>query len=225
MLAASLAGLLAGLVHVLSGPDHLAAVAPLATTERRAAWRAGLFWGVGHSAGVGAVGLLALWLRDSLPVDALSSWSEHAVGFVLIAVGVWGLHRSLRRHIHVDAHDHGSLTHAHAHVHGEPTPPGRRHRHAFHAHTHAALAVGMLHGLAGSSHLLAVIPALALPGFAASAAYLAAYGAGTVAGMTGFAAGLGLLAQRTGHGSQAPRWLLSTCSAAAVLVGVAWLGA
>jgi hypothetical protein len=224
MLGPGLAGLVAGLVHVLSGPDHLTAVAPLAATERRAAWRAGLFWGVGHSAGVALVGLLALWLRDSLPVDALSSWSEYAVGFVLIAVGLWGLRRSLRRHIHIDAHDHGSLTHAHAHVHGQPTPTGREHRHAFHAHTHAAFAVGVLHGLAGSSHLLGVLPALALPGFAASATYLAAYGVGTVAGMTGFAGGLGLLAQRAGSNSQASRWLLSTCSAAAVLVGVAWLG-
>jgi hypothetical protein len=224
MLGPSLAGLVAGLVHVLSGPDHLAAVGPLAATERRAAWRAGLFWGLGHSTGVGAVGLLALWVRDSLPIDALSSWSEYAVGFVLIAVGLWGLRRSLRRHIHLDAHDHGSLTHAHAHVHGEPALPGPRHRHAFHAHTHAALAVGVLHGLAGSSHLLGVLPALALPGFAASAAYLVAYGVGTVAGMTAFAGGLGLLTQRAGHGSQAARWLLSACSAAAVLVGVAWLG-
>jgi len=48
MLAATLAGLAAGLIHVLSGPDHLAAVAPLAGGRGRA-WRAGFLWGLGHS--------------------------------------------------------------------------------------------------------------------------------------------------------------------------------
>ena len=71
MLAATLAGLAAGLIHVLSGPDHLAAVAPLAGGRGRA-WRAGFLWGLGHSGGVLAVGLLALALRGALPIDALS---------------------------------------------------------------------------------------------------------------------------------------------------------
>ena len=34
-------GLLAGCFHVLSGPDHLAAVAPLALSSRTRAWREG----------------------------------------------------------------------------------------------------------------------------------------------------------------------------------------
>ena len=79
MLAATLAGLTAGLIHVLSGPDHLAAVAPLAGGRRRA-WHAGFLWGLGHSGGVLAVGLLTLALRGALPIDALSSWSERIVG-------------------------------------------------------------------------------------------------------------------------------------------------
>ncbi len=174
--------------------------------------------------GVLAVGLLALWFRDRLPIDAVSSWSEQAVGVVLIAVGLWGLHRSLRRHLHVHPHDHGPVTHVHAHVHSASAEPDPTHQRAYHAHTHGALAVGVLHGLAGSAHLFAVLPALALPGMTASLGYLGGYGVGTIAGMTGFAGGLGVLAHRLGHRA-APRWLLSACSAAAVIVGVAWLGA
>jgi len=56
---AILTGLLAGGVHVLSGPDHLAAVAPLAVQDR-SAWRSGLRWGLGHSSGVLLVGVLSL---------------------------------------------------------------------------------------------------------------------------------------------------------------------
>jgi hypothetical protein len=85
------AGLVAGAVHVVTGPDHLAAVAPLAVDARASAWRAGLRWGLGHSAGVAVVGLLALGLRETLPIDALSSVSERLIGVTLIGLGLWGV--------------------------------------------------------------------------------------------------------------------------------------
>jgi hypothetical protein len=224
MLTAALAGALAGLVHVLSGPDHLAAIAPIASDRRRTPWAAGALWGLGHSSGVLLVGLLALWLREWLPLDALSSWSERAVGVVLIGIGLWGLHRALGLHVHTHPHSHGQVRHEHAHVHGVAITCDAPHAAVGHAHTHAAFFVGVLHGLAGSSHLIGVLPALALPGLLASAGYLGGYGGGTVAGMTLFAGGMGWLAARarTGH-VDAPRWLLSACSACALLVGAAWL--
>src|SRR6185369_5509306 len=43
----ALSGVLAGVFHVLSGPDHLAAVAPLAASGRGRSMRAGWTWGVG----------------------------------------------------------------------------------------------------------------------------------------------------------------------------------
>ena len=80
-------GALAGLFHVLSGPDHLAAVAPLAVADREKGWLAGWTWGVGHAAGVVVVAALAVALRDVLPpIDVISAWSERIVGAALIAV-------------------------------------------------------------------------------------------------------------------------------------------
>jgi hypothetical protein len=69
------AGLVAGALHVLSGPDHLAAVAPLAADSTAGRWRAGFSWGIGHTGGVLVVGLLAVLLRGLLPLDSISSWS------------------------------------------------------------------------------------------------------------------------------------------------------
>ena len=79
---AVITGLIAGLIHVLTGPDHLTAIAPLAVRRPQRAWIPGLRWGFGHSAGVALVGLLALWLRDRLPVDLLvrASGSRRATG-------------------------------------------------------------------------------------------------------------------------------------------------
>ena len=86
----ALVGLFAGFVHVLSGPDHLAAIAPYAVEGRASGWRPGVHWGLGHTAGVVGVGLLALMLRDALHIEALSAWGELCVGLVLIAIGVEG---------------------------------------------------------------------------------------------------------------------------------------
>ena len=54
-------------------------------------------------------------------------------------------------------------------------------------HGHTAFFAGTLHGVAGTAHILGILPAVALPGLWASSAYLLAFGAGTVAAMAAFA--------------------------------------
>ena len=192
-----LAGLLAGFLHVLSGPDHLAAIAPYAVVGRTRAWTIGVRWGMGHSAGVLAVGLLALLARHALPIDALSVWAERCVGVVLIGIGACGLRKALALRSHVQS----------PHVHG-----GK------------AFAVGTVHGLAGSSHLLGVLPALALPSDLAASAYLALFGAGTVAAMGTFSSLDGGIASHPRTNRAATQTaLLATCAACAIAVGVFWL--
>ncbi len=204
-LIAGLAGLSAGIIHALSGPDHLSAVAPLVINERSRRWRMGLFWGIGHSLGVWIIGAIALGLRGVLPVARLSSWSERLVGVVLIGVGLWGLRRAF----------FAKLPAPHVHDH-EGHPKGRPGR--------AAVMIGSLHGLAGSSHILGLLPALALPSRWASLAYVVGFGLGAVAGMTIFASAFGLIAHRiTGRGQRAYQALLASFSAAAILVGGYWL--
>jgi hypothetical protein len=50
-------------------------------------------------------------------------------------------------------------------------------------HGRAAFAVWTLHGLAGSSHLVGILPALALPSHVMAGAYCLLFGMGSVAGM------------------------------------------
>jgi hypothetical protein len=191
---AALAGLAAGFFHVLAGPDHLAAVAPLAVGAERTAWRSGLTWGVGHTAGVVVVGLLLLAFREMLPVAALSAGSERLVGLALVGLGAWGVWRA-----------RFPATHVH--------PSGG-----------ASFGMGTLHGLAGSSHLFGVLPTLAFAAHADAGLYLAGFGIGAVAAMTAFAAVIGAAAVASGHSSGAVRrTLLYTSSVAAVIVGGAWL--
>lgn len=191
---AAVAGLAAGAFHVLAGPDHLAAVAPMAAGNDRPAWRAGFAWGVGHTAGVLLVGALLVTFRTLLPLDALSAWSERLVGGALVAVGVWGLWQA-------------RAGPGHSHVSGTPS-----------------FAMGTLHGLAGSSHLYGVLPSLAFASQLDSAAYLAGFGVGAVAAMTVFAAFVGAVALAAGTSRHTVRRaVLYAASIAAVAVGGAWL--
>jgi hypothetical protein len=216
MLTVITAALVAGLVHVLTGPDHLAAVAPLAAADRARGWLAGWTWGIGHASGVVVVAVLAILLRDLLPpIDVLSSWGERLVGVALIAIGIWGLRRSLR--IGVAPHTHGPYSHQHMHVQAGPHWMRRL------GHAHASFYMGVLHGVAGSSHFLGVLPALALPTRAASLVYIAAFGVGTVLAMTGFAAVVGSAGGHLHPGTTGYRRLMMTAAVMALAVGSWWL--
>jgi hypothetical protein len=204
----------AGAFHVLSGPDHLAAVAPLAVSARSRAWRHGWTWGLGHTSGVLVVALLALALREALPpIATISSWSERIVGAALLAVGFWSVSRALG--VGRASHVHGSHAHDHTHVLRGPAWARRM------GHPHAAFALGLLHGAAGSSHVLGVIPALALPSTSQALVYVAAFGAGSVAAMAAFAALVGGL--RRGGAWELERGLMAGCGVLAIAVGTAWL--
>jgi hypothetical protein len=210
----ALSGAVAGVFHVLSGPDHLAAVAPLAVADRRRAWVAGWTWGVGHASGVVVVAVLAVLLRDLLPpVDHISAWGERLVGGALVALGLWALARAvrLRRWPHV----HGGVPHDHMHVQAGPRWARRL------GHAHASFAVGLLHGVAGSSHFFGVLPALALPTPSASLIYIGAFGVGTVAAMTGFAGLVGRVSPQGSHLSRGAA--MATTGVAAIAVGCVWI--
>jgi len=209
-------GALAGFFHVLSGPDHLAAVAPMAVAGRTRGWISGWTWGLGHASGVVAVAAIAVLLRDVLPpIELISAWSERLVGAALIVVGFWALRRSAR--VQPAAHAHGPLSHDHLHVQAGPRWLRRL------GHAHASFCLGVLHGIAGSSHFFGVIPALALPTRGAALGYIAAFGAGTVVAMTAFAAAAGLVGARTTLGATAHRMMLLTAALVAIVVGGVWL--
>ena len=232
---APLLGVLAGAQHALTGPDHMAGVAPFVAGQGRGAWRVGARWGLGHVAGASCAALVALALRSRIPgiEERLSGVSELVVGGALLVIGALGLRAAVRRGFTDHRHRHGPLVHSHWHArdaHG-PAPvagPPARGAPAGSAtaigparHRHAAFWLGTLHGAAGLSHLFAVLPALAFPGWWQPLLYLGGYGAGSLAALTGFTAVLGRLLP--GNSERALRLSLGVASAASVLVGAVWI--
>jgi len=225
-----LTGLLASSVHVVTGPDHLAAVTPLAIENRKKAWHIGLLWGIGHVLGMLLIGLLFLLFKELIDVEKISGYSEYLVGFVLIGIGIWAIIKTVK-HFH--------FHHVHPHYHSDPEPQVHIHKHDHddennHVHTHlktekqnkiTALMVGTLHGFAGISHFLLILPTLALPSMKDSVLYLTGFAAGTILSMVAYAMIMGLVAAKTSDfpHSKTFRNLRIGAGLLAIGVGIYWI--
>ena len=215
MLISLLTGVAAGAVHVVGGADHLVAMAPFSLNKPMASLRSSLAWGVGHSAGVVVLALVAIGIKDLAHVEAMSSWAEFLVGVALLVVGALAVRTAFGLELHSHEHRHGEVngTHQHLHLHVRGQSSHRR-------HIHAASGLGLLHGLAGASHLLAVIPALALPPHAAIG-YLIAYLCGSIGAMVAVVGVVSFLTQRSG--ARLLPLLVGGTGALSIVTGAIWL--
>ena len=186
MIGALLLGLLLGMQHALEA-DHLAAVASLATSarSRRGVLRHGVTWGVGHMLTLAVFAGAVIVSERTISAD-LAGWLEGAVGVMLVLLGASVLRRLYRERIHFHVHDHADdRVHLHAHSHADDAVP---HDLSTHDHEHPrgvplrSLAVGMMHGLAGSAALV-VLAATALSSPLEGLIYVALFGLGSVGGM------------------------------------------
>jgi high-affinity nickel permease len=173
-------GFLLGLKHALDA-DHVAAILTIAT-ENRTFWRSSLIgfcWGVGHTVILLVVGTAVLLFKLTIP----SAWAklfEVAVGLMLVGLGLsvaFALWRE-RVHLHAHWHEHGEQ---HRHLHSHSRGAHHDHLHRFRLE-YKSLAVGMVHGLAGSAALLLLVLA-AVPSLGVGLVYILVFGAGSILGM------------------------------------------
>lgn len=89
-----------GFLHVLTGPDHLSALATLSASVGSIpdAFLLGVRWGVGHSTGLVLVGVVLIVLshdEDRIQVPAgLTVFFESLVGVFMIVLGAYGMRRA-----------------------------------------------------------------------------------------------------------------------------------
>ncbi len=224
-------GLIASMAHVVTGPDHLAAVTPLAIDSRGKSWFVGLSWGFGHTIGMLLIGLLFILFRELIPVEKLSRHSDVIVGFLLIGVGSWALIRIYIRHHHghhPHAHFHTKpflYAHFHSHSHDELAGHEHEHDHSVRQNVLTALFIGIVHGFSGFSHLIALLPSLALPSVMDSVIYISAFAAGTIITMILFAFILGFVAFQSliRRKQDFLRWFTIAGGCSAVLIGIVWI--
>ncbi len=199
-------GFFLGMRHA-TDPDHVIAVTTIVSHQRNLlkAAMTGIFWGIGHTLTIFAVGTVIILFDVVIPARIGLSM-ELSVGLMLIVLGVMNIASFLRSAraiapplkdesdvIHQHPHSHGDYVHSHAHGHSAET----------HAHSHEQtpltwldrlfgriglyqqlrpLLVGIVHGLAGSAAVaLLILTTIRNPHWAI--AYLLVFGAGTVGGM------------------------------------------
>lgn len=228
-----LIGLLASMLHVISGPDHLAAVTPLAIENKLKAWFIGLGWGIGHTSGMLLIGVLFIYFKEFLPIDSISAYSELMVGFILILIGIWALWRIFGRkykHTHQHPHSHHTptgeiITHVHPHDHPQMNVHEHKHIIPLKQSFISAILIGTLHGFAGVSHLIGMLPTLAFPSMADSVSYLIGFGVGTVVAMVAFSFLLGFVSYKSDD--KAKPFLFKSIqivgASASLIVGFYWI--
>lgn len=197
-------GFFLGMRHAMD-PDHVIAVTTIVSRQRsiRHAAVIGVLWGVGHTITILAVGSAIILFGLVIP-PRVGLTMEFSVGLMLILLGVLNLSGIMRwitealtpmqldQHAH--PHGHGDYVHSHSHGHGgaethghaeDATPVGWMDRTFGRLGIYQVLrplAVGIVHGLAGSAAIaLLVLTTIRVAAWAV--VYLLVFGLGTVAGM------------------------------------------
>jgi len=185
-------GFFLGLRHATDA-DHVVAVTTIVSRERsiRSAVLIGVLWGLGHTITIFLVGSLIILFGIVIP-PRLGLTMELSVGLMLILLGILNL-SGMMRWIKQDfgaahSHSHGGI----AHTHSAQDPPEKMEASlGWLDRTFGSigfyqilrpLAVGIVHGLAGSAAVaLLALTTIQIPVWAVI--YLLVFGLGTVAGM------------------------------------------
>ncbi|TKY75504.1 Urease accessory protein UreH [Spatholobus suberectus] len=188
LLSSAWTGFLAGCLHTLSGPDHLAALAPLSIGRTRMESAAvGALWGCGHDAGQVIFGLIFLILKDQLHIEIIRTWGTRVVGLTLLIIGAMGIREASEVHTPRVALESGECD---VNVYESlDNPTVGRKKIGF-----ATFATGIVHGLQPDA-LMMVLPALALPSRLAGAAFLIMFLIGTVIAMGSYTVFIGSCSQ------------------------------
>jgi hypothetical protein len=190
-------GLLQGLRHAFE-PDHVVAISTMMGEQRTSRARVGYAaaWGIGHATMLLVVGTLLMLLRAELPAR-LDALFELGVSLMLIVLGGRALRFAVR-----GSRPRGNEPHGWRSV--------------------GPLTMGMVHGLAGSGALTALVMAR-LPSPALGVAFILLFGAGATMGMSLLAGVAGVPLGRL----VCTRWgmplLLGATGALSLSLGLAWV--
>lgn len=156
-----------GMIHALDA-DHVMALLALnnqKTRLRRVAYCA-TYWAMGHGGVLLCCGVLLFGFGVVIP-ESLQWLANLSVGIVMLCLGVWCLWQL--RTATLKLHSHGDVQHIHWHTDEhtdehqqkaqQSAQPSLTEAQSLQA-MHKPLMIGMLHGLAGSAPVLALIPAL-----------------------------------------------------------------
>ena len=239
-----------GTLHVVTGADHISAVASLAVGNSPSrAFALGARWGAGHSVGLLFVFVVLLALRletDEAFMRVASRWMGLCVGAFMVALGVYGV-REVDQRLRDAERDGGGedgrdeerarLFAATKETRAREERDDDEKRLALNEKNEndktggssfltdrLAVLAGVVHGAAGPGAILGVLPAMALRDYSLVLGYFCGFVGAVVVAMGAFAAGWGAGTRALGRrgGARVARGLAMCSSVLCVVVGVAW---
>lgn len=198
-------GFFLGMRHA-TDPDHVIAVTTIVSKQNKIGRAAltGIFWGIGHTLTILAVGSAIILFGLVIPARIGLSM-EFSVALMLVVLGAMNIVafvrssrsvakiQSVAATVHSHPHSHGDYIHSHPHSHApeshphspEKTPVAKLDKMLRRFRTYSLirpLIIGVVHGLSGSAAVaLLVVPIIRDPKW--SIAYLLVFGVGTIVGM------------------------------------------
>ena len=133
-------------------------------------------------------------IKEVIPIETISGYSEQLVAIVLIIVGLWAFYRIFnekKKHTQPHTHSDGN-THIHSY---ESDSEHHSHKKEMKQNILSSLSIGFLHGLAGVAHFILLLPVLAFETKLEGVQYIIGFATGTVLAMTAYAFILGNIAR------------------------------
>jgi MFS family permease len=176
-------GFLLGMRHA-TDPDHVIAVSTIVSRQRGVGMAGviGAIWGLGHTLTIFAVGVAIILFKVAIP-PRLGLSMEFSVGLMLILLGVLNLSGLMGRLVASFGHKHNLYDLDPVGVPALAIGTSPDHSHPAHWWNFARpMAVGIVHGLAGSAAIaLLVMTTIQSPFW--EIIYILIFGLGTIVGM------------------------------------------
>lgn len=231
-------------MHVLTGPDHLSAIATLsANVASMQAFWLGVRWGLGHSTGLIVVGITIILIRrnqveEHIQVpDAVSNAFESLVGVFMILLGLYGMRRAWDKRpksyrpvddvelavtsssFHDESVDEPTVVESIVQQDDE-TEVSWRDRFSTRS---LAIFAGIVHGLAGPGGVLGVLPAVQLHSATLATIYLGTFCAMSTLTMGIFATLYGSCSSSMAQTPSRAFCMEALSASLSLLVGITWI--
>lgn len=215
-------GISMGIVHVVTGPDHLSALAALSSGLSWRAFALGVQWGCGHALGIIIIAVICLSIGHALELGAFRVVCNYVTGVFLIAVGVWTLYQAK---IEYDARMQPASNWSKVQCQDgsymlltDDKLPNRPNT------APMSLFVGLLHGVAGPGGILGILPAVAMHHLTFSLVYVGCFCLSSILCMGVLGALYGELTQRASVTSSLLAFRIAAVSSSlSILVGLLWI--
>lgn len=210
-----LLGLVLGLRHAVE-PDHLTAVATI-LSETRSAHRTmlvGAVWGIGHCAAILVVALFLGIFQTDLP-PRLEQAFDLLVAVMLLALGARSFHRAFREGVCEEKNLEGGAT---IEWHSGPKPHLHIGRWSF---APRSLLFGLMHGLAGSGLITALVSAH-YANLGARISFVLLFGCGALLGMAALSWALGYPLGRIERRPRLARSVTIVSGGLSATMGIIW---